>query len=79
MLTKGVPMKLIIDQELAQQTLNAIAKCPYQDVFQLVPKLLQLQVLVEATPVTESAPEVNEVQAAAEAASTQAAQEIVNS
>ena len=76
-------MKLIIEQEVAQQALNEIAKLPYQDVFQLVPKLLQLPVLQE-TPASEAIVEitatpVNEVQAAAEAASTQAAQEIVNS
>jgi hypothetical protein len=78
-------MKLIIDQEVAQQALNAIAKLPYQDVFQLVPKLLQLPVLAEAeeaaplVDVTPSAAPANDVLAAAEAASTSVAQEIASS
>lgn len=73
-------MKLVIEQELAQQCLNAIAKLPYQDVFQIVPKLLQLPILPEtvveqSTTVTES----TEVKAAVEAASTQTAQDIAAS
>ncbi len=67
-------MKLVIEQELAQQCLNAIAKLPYQDVFQLVPKLLQLPVLSE-----EASTETVDVAAVAQAASTQVAQEITTS
>lgn len=69
-------MKLVIDQELAQQVLNVVAKQPYQDVFQLVPKLLQLQILPEAAATVDTAAEV---QAATADASTAVAQEITAS
>jgi hypothetical protein len=78
-------MKLIIEQDVAQQVLNMIAKLPYQDVFQLVPKLLQLPVLAEAeeaaplVDVTPAAAPANDVLSAAEAASTSVAQEIASS
>ena len=76
-------MKLIIDQEVAQQVLNMIAKQPYQDVFQLVPKLLQLPVLTEieaevSSAVDPAAP-ANNIPTDVEVASTLVAQEIATS
>lgn len=71
-------MKLVIDQELAQQCLNAIAKLPYQDVFQIVPKLLQLPILTEA-PVAEPSSQASEIAAEVQEAATAVAQEITAS